>query len=451
MSDFAQVETSIILNLLLIQLQVFSTVKGCNLLGKLYFNTNTEESEKLKFEEVSFSKNLVINIQTRAFTQISFYQKHQAQELIKNMKSWGRSPRYEINLQESKIKQVINCYHEGEENDWYLKHPTIKNLKPDQTPFFLLNGKVGQARTSFLTSKSGIAYYLIDQLNKHYSQYFDELKFREVQAESHDQGISQKKRGDNLLKQIQKFWQDKEITLLDRTQENSSEIKTISDFFEQNLSTKITSSQKSSHYNLVLIHDLDYYAKEDNKDKTDAYYSSQTEVVQNMTVEGVMHKSGTVVKSALVNAVKELTIKAILESEDFSPLNTEINLDDFIFYKYYPESNQTLEFTSHETNLKIQPITSNYDDPFFLNDLLIKRNDRLTTDVEYILLDKQSENYYAVSKTTLKPLPAPSLYGAATNQKGTLAYRGKDARNKYLAGLINLNYFYQHDQLFYNV
>ncbi|MGK9466949.1 ATPase, partial [Lactobacillus helveticus] len=118
---------------------------------------------------------------------------------------------------------------------------------------------------------------------------------------------------------------------------------------------------------------------------------------------------------------------------------------------YYPESNQTLEFTSHETNFKIQPITSNYDDPFFLNDLLIKRNDRLTTDVEYILLDKQSENYYAVSKTTLKPLPAPSLYEAATNQKGTLAYRGKDARNKYLAGLINLNYFYQHDQLFYNV
>ena len=182
-----------------------------------------------------------------------------------------------------------------------LKASNKKNLKPDQTPFFLLNGKVGQARTSFLTSKSGIAYYLIDQLNKHYSQYFDELKFREVQAESHDQGISQKKRGDNLLKQIQKFWQDKEITLLDRTQENSSAIKTISDFFEQNLSTKITSSQKSSHYNLVLIHDLDYYAKEDNKDKTDAYYSSQTEVVQNMTVEGVMHKSGTVVKSALVN------------------------------------------------------------------------------------------------------------------------------------------------------
>ena len=159
-----------------------------------------------------------------------------------------------------------------------------------------------------------------------------------------------------MLKQIQKFWQDKEITLLDRTQENSSAIKTISDFFEQNLSIKITSSQKSSHYNLVLIHDLDYYAKEDNKDKTDAYYSSQTEVVQNMTVEGVMHKSGTVVKSALVNAVKELTIKAILESEDFSPLNTEINLDDFIFYKYYPESNQTLEFTSHETNFKIQPL-----------------------------------------------------------------------------------------------
>ncbi|NRO16628.1 hypothetical protein [Lactobacillus helveticus] len=97
------------------------------MLGKLYFNTNTEESKKLKFEEVSFSKNLVINIQTRAFTQISFYQKHQAQELIKNMKSWGRSPRYEINLQESKIKQVANCYHEAEENDWYLKHPTKKS------------------------------------------------------------------------------------------------------------------------------------------------------------------------------------------------------------------------------------------------------------------------------------------------------------------------------------
>lgn len=160
-----------------------------------------------------------------------------------------------------------------------------------------------------------------------------------------------------MLKQIQKFWQDKEITLLDRTQENSSAIKTISDFFEQNYPLKITSSQKSSHYNLVLIHDLDYYAKED---KTDAYYSSQTEVVQNMTVEGVMHKSGTVVKSALVNAVKELTIKAILESEDFSPLNTEINLDDFIFYKYYPESNQTLEFTSHETNFKIQETVKSF-------------------------------------------------------------------------------------------
>ena len=191
--DFAQVETNIILNLLLIQLQVFSTVKGCNLLGKLYVNTNTEENEKLKFEEVSFSKNLVINIQTRAFTQLSYYQKNQAQELIKNIKSWGRSPRYEINLQESTIKQMANCYHDGEENDRYLMHPTHKNLKPDQTPFFYLNGKVGQARTSFLTSKSGIMYYLIDQLNKHYSQYFDKLKFREIQTESYDQGVNQKK------------------------------------------------------------------------------------------------------------------------------------------------------------------------------------------------------------------------------------------------------------------
>jgi hypothetical protein len=96
-------------------------------------------------------------------------------------------------LQESTIKQMANCYHDGEENDWYLMHPTHKNLKPDQTPFFYLNGKVGQARTSFLTSKSGIMYYLIDQLNKHYSQYFDKLKFREIQTESYDQGVNQKK------------------------------------------------------------------------------------------------------------------------------------------------------------------------------------------------------------------------------------------------------------------
>src|SRR5699024_7454670 len=201
-----------------------------NLLGKLYVNTNTEENEKLKFEEVSFSKNLVINIQTRAFTQLSYYQKKQAQELIKNIKSWGRSPRYEINLQESTIKQMANCYHDGEENDWYLMHPTHKNLKPDKTPFFYLNGKVGQARTSFLTSKSGIMYYLIDQLNKHYSQYFDKLKFREIQTESYDQGVNQKKRGEKLLEKIKSFWSDKEITLIDRTQENLSAVKTIYDF-----------------------------------------------------------------------------------------------------------------------------------------------------------------------------------------------------------------------------
>lgn len=36
-------------------------------------------------------------------------------------------------------------------------------------------------------------YYLIDQLNKHYSQYFDKLKFREIQTESYDQGVNQKK------------------------------------------------------------------------------------------------------------------------------------------------------------------------------------------------------------------------------------------------------------------
>lgn len=449
--DFAQVETNIILNLLLIQLQVFSTVKGCNLLGKLYVNTNTEENEKLKFEEVSFSKNLVINIQTRAFTQLSYYQKKQAQELIKNIKSWGRSPRYEINLQESTIKQMANCYHDGEENDWYLMHPTHKNLKPDQTPFFYLNGKVGQARTSFLTSKSGIMYYLIDQLNKHYSQYFDKLKFREIQTESYDQGVNQKKGGEKLLEKIKSFWSDKEITLIDRTQENLSAVKTISDFFSQNLSIKIKPSQTSSHYNLALIHNLGYYSKKDSQDKEDTYYVNQAKIIQNITIEGVLHKSGTVIDSALINAVKELTVKAILEMQDFSPLNTGLDLDSLAFYKYYPKSNQTLEFTSHETNFQIKVITSNFKDPFFLNDLFIERNDQLTTAYDYIILDKQNENYYAVSKTSLKTIPSPSLYEAANNQKGTLAYRNKEARNKYLAGLINLNYFYAQNQLYYNV
>lgn len=449
--DFSQVETNIILNLLLIQLKVFSTVKGCNVLGKLYVNTNTEKNEKLKFEEVSFNKDLVINIQTRAFTQISFYQKHKAKKLIKNMRSWGRSPRYEINLQESIIKQVANCYHEGEENSWYLMHPTHKNLKPDQTPFFYLDGKVGQARSSFLTSKSGIAYYLIDQLNKHYSQYFDKLKFREVQAESYDQGMNQKKRGEILLEKIRSFWSDKEITLLDRTQENSIAIKTISDFFNQSLSIKIKPNQASSHYNLALIHDLDYYSKDVNQDKEDTYYRNQTEIIQNITIEGVLHKSGTVIESALINAVKELTVKAILEMQDFSQLNTGIDLDNLVFYKYYPKSNQTLEFTSHGPDFQVKLIISNFEDPFFLNDLLVERNDQLTTDVDYILLDKQSQNYYAVSKTVLRTMPSPLLYEAANKQKGTLAYRNKEARNKYLAGLINLNYFYEQNRLYYNV
>lgn len=449
--NFSEIDQNIILNLFLIQLQVFSTVKGCNLLGKLYINTNTEEGPKLKFEEVSFDKNLTINVQTRAFTQISYYKRYLGKSLLKNMKSWGRSPRYQINLKDSTIKQVANCYHEDEEDNWYLKHPARKNNKPNQTPFFYLDGKIGQARTSFLTSKSGIAYFLIDQLNRRYSQYFNKLKFREILATSYDQGISQKKREDILLQQIQEFWGNKEIVLLDRIHESSEVLNNIVNFLEENLSIKVRISQTSSHFNLVLIHDLDYYSKEENKDKTDSYYSNQNEIIQNLTIEKVINKSGTVAKSALVNAIKELTVKAILELQNFEPLSTGIDLNSFVFYRYYTKHNQTLAFESNGTNFSITPVTTNYEDPFLLNNLLIERNDQLTTDVEFVILDKQTKNYYAVSKTTLKTMPSPALYKAANNQQGTLAYRNKEARNKYLAGLINLNYFYENSQLYYNV
>lgn len=450
--DFNILETDTILNILLCLLSSFNIVKGSNILGRLYINSSLTAQKQLTLNEVEFSKDLNLQVHSRQFTKIAAFKTHKDRrsDLSKFSKGGlGKSARYKIDVKHNSISQISGCYQEGENDDLYLQHPLVKNGKGSLTKFWKSDTTISKLESSIV----GIEYSILNKMNEKFSEYFSKLAFKTIAVETLKDPMGQPAHRKELEASIRDVFKDKTIYIKNMTEDDKKVeelLKIFSDTTqifsatkaEKSLKVKPFSSkmQNQSAPTLVLIHDIDWY---DHNKKEDQYLKYKGDIVQHLAVENLKGKEVPVL---LLNAVKELVIKEMLNTHSTLGWEKMVDLSNFSFYKYYPDQEATLQYISHGDTFEIRELHPfKYIDPYRKFGLVSGNINA----VECIIKDHKNGTFFEVKATGLRTIPNKNYYEAL--KEGKKVGRGEADLEKYLSGMVNINYYIKNQSIYYNV
>ncbi|WP_301049567.1 hypothetical protein [Lactobacillus intestinalis] len=191
---------------------------------------------------------------------------------------------------------------------------------------------------------------------------------------------------------------------------------------------------------LVLIHDIDWY---DHNKKEDQYLKYKGDIVQHIAVENL---NGKEVPVLLLNAVKELVIKEMLNTQSTLGWEKMVDVSNFSFYKYYPDQEVTLQYISHGDTFEIRELHPFEDIDPYRKFGLVSGN---INAVECIIKDHQNGTFFEVKATDLRTIPNKNYYEAL--EEGGKVGRGEANLEKYLSGMVNINYYMRNQSIYYNV
>ena len=198
--------------------------------------------------------------------------------------------------------------------------------------------------------------------------------------------------------------------------------------------------QNQSVPTLVLIHDIDWY---DRNKKEDQYLKYKGDIVQHLAVENLKGKEVPVL---LLNAVKELVIKEMLNTHSTLGWEKMVDLSNFSFYKYYPDQEATLQYISHRDTFEIRELHPFKDIDPYRKFGLVSGN---INAVECIIKDHKNGTFFEVKATGLRTIPNKNYYEAL--KEGKKVGRGEADLEKYLSGMVNINYYIKNQSIYYNV
>lgn len=454
--DFNILKTDAILNILLCLLSSFNIVKGSNILGRLYINSSLTAQKQLTLNEVEFSKELNLQVHSRQFTKIALFKtrKDRRGDLSKFSKGGlGKSARYKIDVKHNSISQISGCYQEGENDDLYLQHPLVKNGKGSLTKFWRSDANFSRLESSIV----GIEYSILNKMNEKFSEYLSKLAFKTIEVETLKDPMGQPAHRKELEASIRDIFKDKTIYIKNMT-ENDEKVEELLKIFSD--TTQIfTATKKYKHQpeslkvklfspkmqnknvpTLVLIHDIDWY---DHNKKEDQYLKYKGDIVQHIAVENL---NGKEVPVLLLNAVKELVIKEMLNTQSTLGWEKMVDVSNFSFYKYYPDQEVTLQYISHGDTFEIRELHPFEDIDPYRKFGLVSGN---INAVECIIKDHQNGTFFEVKATDLRTIPNKNYYEAL--EEGRKVGRGEANLEKYLSGMVNINYYMRNQSIYYNV
>lgn len=403
------------------------TLQFNNITGKLFIvNPNWVSKNKKSFKALNINVDNELNISAEAtsFNSLS---------LFKNKKKINEYPKYVFANKNNSLKRVL---HYDNEDNVYIRKSIGGNKA--EIEFLNLNpSKIGRTKVFYI-------YKVLDILNEKYHNCL-KLQLDNISAYKVVNTIRDKE----FMKKAYDDFNSRDTNFVSYVKEaeyfNEFE-KIISNFSRNLLSTcKKTNEIKTGDNNIVYIHDEDYYL---DGGYDDPYkYINRKDVVQCVTVEDSSDKIIDDISATFETVIKESVIKNDIINkkkfslDDWGKFGFE---NDWIFGKekdfnhYFMIIKPNGEFTF---KFKINDFMS------FGNDILDRCSDYLTdnTGKEKVIIADDKGNVNIICRTAKFTLPAKDILTMKEIS------RGKESREKYLSGVVDINYYDLRGNLYYNV
>lgn len=370
-----------------------NVLEGSSLTGTLYLlgsSNSHNEGKTLNIDEFSLNDDLVARISTRCFSQIRVIDSDRLENMV------GK-PRFKINRKTKQIRLAGRGWKNDENKNYYLITPPVKNSKPTITKFLKLAARNHYA--TFVKSKSGMLYRLLDVFNQQFGQYFSPLAFKEIEVQSQQLSKSQDTETKKLKKKIEDFSDEHPITIVDVDGDNRDAVEYLTKSLKK-INIKVVNSSETS-LKLNIIHNTEHYAK---NNLTDLYHPSVD--TQHITVENLLIES---LNATLYSAVKELIIKNDLKEKSISLIDNQEMPTQFTFFKQFRKDNdkKVLQFNFLPDNrFEIKELKNeDFDDNPFCS-----LSDEEVRSIELVIKDEINKNYFKVERTDKNTLPNVEFY-----------------------------------------
>ena len=370
-----------------------NVLEGSSLTGTLYLlgsSNSHNEGKTLNIDEFSLNDDLVARISTRCFSQIRVIDSDRLENMV------GK-PRLKINRKTKQIRLAGRGWKNDENKNYYLITPPVKNSKPTITKFLKLAARNHYA--TFVKSKSGMLYRLLDVFNQQFGQYFSPLAFKEIEVQSQQLSKSQDTETKKLKKKIEDFSDEHPITIVDVDGDNWDAVEYLTKSLKK-INIKVVNSSETS-LKLNIIHNTEHYAK---NNLTDLYHPSVD--TQHITVENLLIES---LNATLYSAVKELIIKNDLKEKSISLIDNQEMPTQFTFFKQFRKDNdkKVLQFNFLPDNRFEIKELKNED---FDNNPFCSLSDEEVRSIELVIKDEINKNYFKVERTDKNTLPNVEFY-----------------------------------------
>ena len=397
-----------------------------NLTGKFYiFKPEWMKKNRSSFTAIGVNVDSDMNIVIEAATFAKY-------SLFGKAKKINEYPKYVFANKNCSLKRVFDV----KTDEVYIKRG-IYNKKAE-VPFFTMS------KDDLKKNKVYYLYYVLDLLRKKFADSLD-FSFKSLCIDK------------TIGVERDKLFMDyalREITKLDINFVNYVEGEEFKEEFESLVgklqekfvarSITVGSTIDRDKANILLIHNKEYYEQLEYPDPYKNF--ERTAVIQCITVEDSAEKIIDD-KEAIINTI----IKEIVIKNDI--LNKKaISLDDWSSYNFDCDWIFGKEKDGEHYFILIRPNGSyefyNKLDDFsgFDLDILNECSDYLTDHKgkEKTIIASTKGNINVISRTNKYPLPAKEIF-----QQEILS-RGKDARNMFLSGVVDIN-FYNEEESYYSV
>lgn len=426
--DSKEIKDYILFRLFLFSLNNFSSdeIKFNNITGKFYiYNTSWMDKKRRYFKAlgINVDQNMCLLAEAATFSKLSSFL---------NKRTVADLPKYDFSNKNNSLKRVLR----PENDEVYIKR-SLFGMKAE-IPFFDFSPK------KIRKNKVYYIYKTLDLLQAKFKGLFS-FEFERVDIKK-TIGRSRDEKIDTLVWQIVSF---KNFNLINWSNsfEYDEEFDEIVRLFEAGKLGQTTTSKsiENDAYNLVYLHNKDYYEQHKYNDPYKKFPKGS--VIQHIAVEDSAEKLIDDNKAIYNTILKELLIK-----DDI--INTKkISLDDwksfgfkgdYVFGKekdgihYFMTVKQDGSFVfDHKVN-NLRP---------FENKALNKCSDYLTDNrgKEKTVIANPDGDIIVISRTAMFSLPEKEIFSLES------VSRSKESRERLLSGVVDINLYENDGKHFYSV
>lgn len=430
-----QIESSDIKDFILFKLFLYginnfdsNSLKFNNITGKLFIvNPKWIAKNKKSFKALNIIIDNELNIKAEA---VSF----NSLSLFKNQKKLIDYAKYSFANKNNALKRVL--HFDNDENVYVRK---AIGGKKAEIEFLNLNPE---------KIKYTKVFYIYESLNLLKKKYEGCLTFNleNIDINVSISSIRDKEFMDNAYADFKT--RNTNLVSFVKESEYAQEFDDICNNFSNQLDSNVSKGEtiKNNYNNIVYIHNEDYYS---DNGYDDPYKKIRRDsVIQCITVEDSSDKLIDDVNAIFETIIKESVIKNDIVNKKEFTLDNWASFDfknDWIFGK---EKDNKHYFIIVKPNGKFEFKYKINDFETFDNDILDKCSEYLTDNAgkEKTVIADDKGNINIISRTSRFTLPSEDIL---TMDKIS---RGKESRDKYLSGVVDINYYeYPNGDFYYNV